>query len=91
MNAFNRKFASIAAIVAASLLTSISVNAAEGKPTSDSRTCHQVTKRVAVWPLGPKAVQIPKYETRTLTACDYDRAKPSRTATQQPSFGPRYR
>jgi len=93
MNTFNHKASSLVGLLALGLFGSLAVHAAESPaPTTkrDSPSCRQVTKRVAVWPVGPKAVQIPKYEMRTLTVCDHDRAKPSRAASKE-SFGPRQR
>jgi hypothetical protein len=96
MNTSNRKVSAVAGLLALGLFGTLSVNAAEG-PTDTSKTtspsCHQETRRVAVWPHGPgKGLQMPRYETRTLVVCDHERkmSKPERTASQ-PTFGPRYR
>lgn len=35
-----------------------------------STDCRQEVRRVAVWPHGPKAAQVPRYENRELTVCN---------------------
>jgi len=96
MNTFNRKASFVTGILAFGLFSTLSVNAAEGSAaTATSPTCHQETRRVAVWPAGghpSKGQQVPRFETRTLTVCDHDKtmSKPERSASSV-TFGPRYR
>ena len=96
MNTFNRKASSLAGLLVLGLFSSLSVYAADdSSATGTSPTCHQETRRVAVWPVGghpSKGVQIPRYETRTLVVCDHEKAtsKPARTATRD-TYGPRQR
>jgi hypothetical protein len=96
MNTFNRKTSSLAGLLAVGLFSSLATYAAEGSSaTGTSPMCHQENRRVAVWPVGghpSKAVQIPRYETRTLTVCDHEKtmSKPARTASKE-TYGPRQR
>lgn len=98
MNAFNHKSFSIAGLLAAGLLSAFSAYAADESTSATkaaSPTCHQETRRIAVWPVGghpSKGQQIPRFENRTLTVCDHEKtmSKPDRTASKQ-QFGPRYR
>lgn len=96
MNTLKRKTFAITGLLALGLLGTLSANAAEGvTPSSqgDSPICQQEIRRVAVWPHGPdKGLQVPRYESRTLTACHHDKvtSKPTRSASG-PSFGPRTR
>ncbi|MEJ0039614.1 MAG: hypothetical protein WDO68_26810 [Gammaproteobacteria bacterium] len=92
MTSFNRKFASLAGALVLGFVSSLSVNAAEAAPAGTGPMCHPETRRIAVWPTNPKLAQIPRFETRTLAACDGGHAatKPERTAAA-PSFGPRSR
>jgi len=95
MNTFNRKASFVASLLAFGLFGALSVNAAEASAAAGTGTsCHQVTHRVAVWPVGgnPKIQQIPRFESRTLTVCDHDKAmaKTARSASSV-TFGPRQR
>ncbi len=93
MNTFNRKISLFAAIVGMGLFGSIAANAAESSQSTGA-ACHQVTRKVAVWPVGgnPKLQQSPRFVTRTLMACDHGRgaSKPARSAAA-PTYGPRAR
>lgn len=71
------RFASVRAVLAVSLLVGLSAGlpaaAAEGTRTADSNaSCHQETRRVAVWPKGgnPKYAQVPSIEAREVTVCN---------------------
>ena len=97
MNTFNRKASSFAGLLALGLFGTFSVHAAEvSQPAADppGPTCHQEIRRVAVWPVGgnPKIQQFPRFETRTLTACNHEKtmSKSARAASAQ-TFGPRVR
>lgn len=80
MNTFNRKASSLAGLLILGFFSSLSAHAAESTPAT---MCHQETRRVAVWPTNPKLAQVPRFENRTLTVCDHDRAtaKPERAAS----------
>jgi hypothetical protein len=96
MNTFNRKTLSLAGLLVLGLFSSLSVYAADESPaTGTSPSCHQETRRVAVWPVGghpSKGSQIPRYETRTLVVCDHEKmmSKPARTVSKE-TYGPRQR
>ena len=79
MNTFNRKASSVAGLLIIGLFSSLAAHAADSTPAT---MCHQETRRVAVWPTNPKLAPVPRFETRTLTVCDHDRAaaKPERAA-----------
>jgi hypothetical protein len=71
------RFASIRAVLAVSVLVGMSAGlpatAAEGTPAdSTNASCHQETRRVAVWPKGgnPKYAQVPSIESREVTVCN---------------------
>jgi hypothetical protein len=71
------RVASVRAVLAMSLLVGLSAGlpaaAAEGTPTADTNaSCHQETRRVAVWPKGgnPKYAQVPSIESRSVTVCN---------------------
>jgi hypothetical protein len=95
MNTFTHKSFLIAGLLAAGLFSTFSASAVEStsaaKPASP--TCHQETRRVAVWPHGPwKGLQVPRYESRMRFVCDHDKtlSKSERAASTR-TFGPRYR
>lgn len=45
--------------------------AAQANDTPDKKdSCRQETKRVAVWPPGPKSAPIARFEKRAVTVCD---------------------
>jgi len=60
----------------------VSGTAAANDVTEAKPSCRQETKRVAVWPTGPKAPPIARFEEREVTVCD---AKVSRDGKSIPT------
>lgn len=56
------------------LLCGCSVVAAEGRSDATA-ACRQETKRVVVWPHGPKASAMTRLENREVTVCDAKASK----------------
>jgi len=60
----------ISALVAVSVgLFGAGIATAADAPKTDA-ACRQEVQRVAVWPNGPKAAQVPRYENREVTVCN---------------------
>src|SRR5687768_6269114 len=53
------------------LLTGLSAGPAHATDNTDANaSCRQQTKRVAVWPRGPKNQNMARFEEREVTVCD---------------------
>ena len=91
MNTFNRKIITLTGMVAIGLFSSLAAQAAESQKPGASPMCHEVTRKVAVYPAGhpSKNLRSPRFETRTYTVCDHEKmkAKPDRVSSV-PSAGP---
>lgn len=49
----------------------LATTAAQASDRSDANaSCRQETKRVAVWPKGPKSSRMARFEEREVTVCD---------------------
>jgi hypothetical protein len=58
-----------AALIA--MFGALSAGAAQAADNSKANaSCRQETKRVAVWPRGPKAQRVARFEDREVTICD---------------------
>lgn len=92
MNTFNRKVITLTGVLAVSLFSSLAAQAAESTKPASNPMCHEVTRKVAVYPTAghpSKSLRLPHFETRTYTVCDHDKmkAKPDRVSSV-PSTGP---
>ena len=69
------------------LFGALAAGAAQANDRSDaSASCRQETKRVAVWPKGPKSSRMARFEERDVTVCDGKVASQRSTdATRQAS------
>lgn len=60
-----------ASIALLGALAVFAAGAAQAADRDANASCRQQTKRVAVWPKGPKAAQqAPRFEDREVTVCD---------------------
>lgn len=92
MKTFNRKITARTGVLAIGLLSSLAAQAAQSTKPADSPMCHEVTRKVAVYPKAAhpsKSLRLPRFETRTYTVCDHDnmKATPDRVSSL-PTAGP---
>lgn len=73
-----------ASVMLLALSTGFSAGAAHADGSDARASCRQETKRVPVWPKGPKgAQQGARFENREVTVCDDKVARRSNDATRQ--------
>lgn len=61
----------VASFALVSLLGGFAAGAAHAEDSSKANpSCRQEIKRVAVWPKGPKAQRVARFEDREVTICD---------------------
>jgi hypothetical protein len=89
MKPFNRHSSSLFALAVASMLSTLSASGADlpSEPTakndaetSESQSCHMKTRRIVIWPHGPRRGlrEMPRFETRTDFVCDRERTMKKR-------------
>jgi hypothetical protein len=89
MKSFNLKAVTFAGILSLGLFSGLAAaQPADNKAPETSPMCHEVTRKVAVYPTAghpSKSVRLPRFETRTYTVCDHDKmkSKPERSAATQ--------
>lgn len=72
-----------ASVALLGLFAGFTAGTAQANESNDaSASCRQETKRVAVWPKGPKAQRVARFEDREVTVCD------GKVASRQPSEAP---
>lgn len=61
----------LASLAVFGLFGGFAAGAAQADESSNANaSCRQETKRVAIWPKGPKAQRVARFEDREVTICD---------------------
>ncbi|MBM0106834.1 hypothetical protein JM946_19035 [Steroidobacter sp. S1-65] len=60
-------------------------SAAQATDRSANPSCRQETKRVAVWPKGPRPARQARFEEREVTVCDGEAMSKGSRETESPS------